>query len=74
MCCLSLPEEEEEGRRPLPSGNKEDFSALVLTGWPDPLGSVTTCWRSGENGFHRVREGWASPSLSLQAGMRVCSV
>lgn len=82
MSCLAhqentlCPREEKEGKRPLPTANREGLlcpGPNNQTSWPDPFGSVTTCWQSGENSFW-PSQGWVGKPLGLKAGMRVSSV
>lgn len=44
-------------------GSKRVFSVLLHTSWPDPFGSVTTCWQSEGSNFQpgagEAREPWA---------------
>lgn len=52
-------------------GTKRVFSALLHTSWPDPFGSVTTCWQSEESNFWpgagEAREPWAPrPQASVR--------
>lgn len=48
-------------------GTKRVFSALLHMSWPDPFGSVTTCWQSEESNF---RPG-AGEAREPQASVRV---
>lgn len=43
--------EEKDGRKLFPWRTERVFSALIQTSWPDPSGSETTCWQSGESSF-----------------------
>lgn len=61
------------GGRGRQEGAEGLFSALGQTSWPDPLGSVTACWRSGESSS-RPTLGEVEELLGLRASVRVSTV